>query len=222
MFQLLILLHHLLTFTAPVKGTWVTSRNRSLQIDFVLDADDAQWAQETIAKVSEELRATTPSGRAFAETVHVILEREKNWVKWKNELCAPFDKVPWAEEIEVELGGMITKTKASVEEATRDARKRRRQDPADWPYELGTESLTEIWAMGYRDLTDLEHPFQLSSSYLTYIMNIIADGFFSSSARETSRTSSRRLKLRMPKLSSVRSSWREPPTGWHKRVRRLQ
>ncbi|KAI0694426.1 hypothetical protein BC835DRAFT_1486299 [Cytidiella melzeri] len=159
LFQLLILLHHLLTFTDAAKATWVSPRNRSLQIEFTLKPADTIWVQEVINKVGEELRQTTPSGRAFAETVHVILEREKNWVKWKNELCAPFDKMPWAEEIEVEVDGMMRKEKVGIEEATKDSRKRRREDPDPWPHELGTEALTEIWMMGYRDLADLKHPF---------------------------------------------------------------
>ena len=86
LFQLLILLHHLLTFTKTAKATWSTPRNRSLQIDFTLEAADAQWVQETITRATEELRQTAPNGRAFAETLQVILEREKNWVSWKNEL----------------------------------------------------------------------------------------------------------------------------------------
>jgi aldose 1-epimerase len=161
LFQLLILLHHLLTFTETTKATWVSPRNRSLQIEFTLKQAEAQWVQEVINKVNEELRQTTPSGRAFAETVHVILEREKNWITWKNELCAPFDKMPWAEEIEVEVEGIMRKEKVSIEEATHNARKKRKEDPEPWPHELGSESLTEIWLMGYRDLSDLQHPFQL-------------------------------------------------------------
>lgn len=115
--------------------------------------------QETVTKTTEELRQTTPNGRAFAETVHVILEREKNWVRWKNELCAPFDREPWTEEIELEDG---RKRKVGMEEATRDVRKKMRVDPEEWPHLLGSAPLTEIWEMGYRDLTDLQHPFQLS------------------------------------------------------------
>ncbi|KAI0095149.1 THO complex subunit 1 transcription elongation factor-domain-containing protein [Irpex rosettiformis] len=159
LFQLLILLHHLLTFTEAAKTAWVTPRNRSLQMDFTLKSTEAQWVQETMHKVSEELRQTTPSGRAFAETVYVILEREKNWVKWKSELCAPFDKMPWAEEIEAEVNGLMQKEKVGIEEATHNARKKRREKPEPWPHELGSEPLTEIWLMGYRDLTDLQHPF---------------------------------------------------------------
>ncbi|TFY63371.1 hypothetical protein EVJ58_g3295 [Rhodofomes roseus] len=155
LFQLLILLNHLLTFTKAVKTTWATPRNRSLQMDFTLDATDAQWVQETVTKATEELRQTTPNGRSFAETVHVILEREKNWVRWKNELCAPFDKGPWSEEIEVDG----QKRKVGLEEATREVRMKMRMDPEPWPHKLGSAPLTEIWEMGYRDLMDLQRPF---------------------------------------------------------------
>ncbi|KAH9929771.1 THO complex subunit 1 transcription elongation factor-domain-containing protein [Fomitopsis serialis] len=148
LFQLLILLNHLLIFTKAAKATWSSTRNRSLQIDFTLDTTDAQWVQETVAKATEELRQTTPNGRMFAETVHVILEREKNWVRWKNELCAPFDKEPWSEEIEVD--GQTKKV--GLEEATREVRKKMHVDTEPWPHKL-------IWEMGYRDLMDLERPF---------------------------------------------------------------
>ncbi|KAH9854374.1 THO complex subunit 1 transcription elongation factor-domain-containing protein [Lenzites betulinus] len=156
LFQLLILLNHLLNFTKAAKATWSTSRNRSLQIDFTLEAADAQWVQETITRAVEELRQTSPNGRAFAEAVQVMLEREKNWVRWKNELCPPFDREPWSEEVEVD--GTIRKV--GLEEATEDVRKKMRMDPEDWPHRYGSAPLTEIWEMGYRDLRDLEHPFQ--------------------------------------------------------------
>ncbi|KII93278.1 hypothetical protein PLICRDRAFT_101473 [Plicaturopsis crispa FD-325 SS-3] len=152
LFQLLILLNHLQTFTKAAKNTWSTSRNsRSLHMDFTLEQADAQWVQEIINKVSEELRQTTPNGRAFWETVSTILEREQNWVKWKNELCAPFDREPWVAEIDG--------SKVGLEEATRDARKKMREDPEDWPWRLGSQPLTEIWEMGFRELSDLQRPF---------------------------------------------------------------
>ncbi len=155
LFQLLILLNHLLTFTKSVKATWATTRNRSLQIDFTLEPDDTQWVQETITRTTEELRQTAPNGRAFSETVQVILEREKNWIKWKNELCTPFDRESWREEVEVDG----EKRKVGLEEATEGARKMMRMDPESWPHRYGSEPLTEIWEMGYRDLWDLQHPF---------------------------------------------------------------
>ena len=39
-------------------------------------------------------------------------------------------------------------------------RKRMRMEPEEWPHRYGTAALTEIWEMGYRDLSDLEHPFR--------------------------------------------------------------
>jgi THO complex subunit 1 len=110
----------------------------------------------------EELKQTAPGGRTFAETVGGILEREKNWVKWKNDLCAPFDLEPWREEVDGDGG----KRKVGLEEATMSKRMERREDPPDWKWKLGSEPLTEIWEMGYRDLNDLRNPFQLSSRAL--------------------------------------------------------
>lgn len=130
-------------------------------MDFTLEPPDAQWAQETLNKAIEELRQTTPNGRAFAETVNVILEREKNWVKWKNELCAPFDKEPWADT-------NSEGKKVDLLEATRGLREKMREPPRDWQWRLGTEPLTEIWDMGYRDLHDLQNPFQLRISRLVF------------------------------------------------------
>lgn len=156
LFQLLILLNHMLTFTKSAKTTWATPRNRSLQMDFTLEPEDAQWVQETLSKAMEELKQTTPNGRAFAETVQTILEREKNWVKWKNELCAPFDKTTWSTTIDGEKVGLF--------QATKDLRGQMRKPRENWPYLLGTEPLTEIWEMGYRGLDDLENLFQLSAS----------------------------------------------------------
>ena len=122
-------------------------RNRSLQIDFTLEAADAQWVQETIARATEELRQTAPNGRMFAETVQVILEREKNWVKWKNELCTPFDREPWREEIEVDG----EKRRVGLEEATEGVRKKMRMDPEPWPHRYGSAALTEIWENNFTE-----------------------------------------------------------------------
>ena len=127
-------------------------------MEFTLDGPDIQWVQETLTKTMEELRQTTPNGRVFAETVNVILEREKNWVKWKNELCAPFDKEPWSEEVDgVRVG---------LERATKMVREQMRESPKEWDWKLGSQPLSEIWEMGYRDLSDLQNPFQSASRCL--------------------------------------------------------
>lgn len=121
-------------------------------MEFTLESADVQWVQDTINKAMEELRQTTPNGRAFADTVGVILEREKNWVKWKNELCAPFDKIPWSTEMQGKSVGLL--------DASAEARRKMIDPPEDWPWSLGSEPLTEVWEMGYRDLQDLQMPFR--------------------------------------------------------------
>jgi len=123
-------------------------------MDFTLEDPEAQWVQETIVKVMEELRQTTPNGRVFGDTAMTIMEKEKNWVKWKNELCTPFDKEPWSQILDGEKVGLF--------EATKSIRTQLREAPPDWQWSLGTESLTEIWEMGYTSLQDLQNPFQLS------------------------------------------------------------
>ena len=152
MFQLLILLQHLLTFTPAAKAIWVNNRNRSLHMDFVLDDEEAIWVTEMISRVMEELKQTTPNGRTFSDTVGVILERDKNWVRWKNDMCPAFDKDGWAVEVDGRKVGMV--------EATRATRDRMREPPQEWKHKLGTGALTEIWDMGYRSLDDLKIVFE--------------------------------------------------------------
>jgi len=113
-------------------------------MDFTLEQDDAKWVHEMIVKAYEELRQTTPNGRAFAETVQTILDRERNWVRWKNDLCNLFDKDSLSESLEDRAAPLLEKS---------------RQPIAKYKHKLGSEALTEIWAMGYRDLYDLESRF---------------------------------------------------------------
>ena len=130
-------------------------------MDFTLETAEAQWVQDTINKAMEELRQTTPNGRGFAETVCAILEREKNWIKWKNELCSPFDKEPWSVEIDGKKVGLL--------ESTKDTRAKMREPPKEWEHKLGSGPLTEIWDMGCRGLEDLQNPFQLRFSNLSFM-----------------------------------------------------
>jgi len=167
LFQLLVLLNHLLNFTKTAKPLWMSNRNRSLQMEFTLEDSEAQWVQETITKVLEELKQTTPNGRTFADTVSAILEREKNWVKWKSELCTPFDKESWSQEVDGK--------KLNLLESTKSVREKMRERPADWKWSLGTEPLTEIWEMGYTGLRDLQNPFQFSVVLLHLHLGLIDD-----------------------------------------------
>jgi hypothetical protein len=146
LFQLLVLLYHLQTFTKEAKASWVTPRNRSLQMEFTLEGDAVQWVSDTIVRALEELRQTAPAGRVFADAVVGVLERERNWVRWKNDVCSPFDREPESD--------------STLEERTHAKREAMRAEPEEWAHSLGSAPLTEIWEMGYRDLGDLENPPQ--------------------------------------------------------------
>ncbi len=149
LFQLIILLNHLLTFTKAAKDAWQTPKNRSLSMEFTLEPANVPWVQETITKAMDELKQTAPNGRVFAETVSVIMEREKNWIKWKNDTCTPaFDKEPWS----IEVDGK----KVGLQEATKELREKLREPLPPWKHAYGSEDLTNVWEMGYRDLGDLE------------------------------------------------------------------
>lgn len=63
LFQLLILLQHLLMFTPKEKARWYSPRNRSLQMDFTLDDTETKWVKETWSKAMDELKVTSPNGR---------------------------------------------------------------------------------------------------------------------------------------------------------------
>ena len=90
LFQLIILLSHLLLFTKAEKQNWVSPKTRAFQMDFTLQPDDAKWVQDTLNRAFEEMRQTTPNGRVFAETVQTILERDGNWVRYKIDVCDQF------------------------------------------------------------------------------------------------------------------------------------
>lgn len=148
-------------------------------VEFTLEQTDAQWVQETQLKCIEELKQTAPNGRLFADSVTSVLDREKSWVRWKNEQCMPFDKEPWSEEIVVDVGdgeneegegdGKVTR-KVGFEEATRKKRAEMMADPEEWEHKFGTAPLTEIWEMGYRDLMDLQRPFQCVASPISFLL----------------------------------------------------
>ncbi|KAJ1553363.1 THO complex subunit 1 [Nowakowskiella sp. JEL0078] len=70
-----------------------------------------------------------------------VLSHERNWVKWKNESCPPFERSPVS---------LDKKTEDPVEAASRrDARKWNTQSVVvrnrDW---VGTEELTSLWKTG--------------------------------------------------------------------------
>ncbi|KAF8511906.1 THO complex subunit 1 transcription elongation factor-domain-containing protein [Hysterangium stoloniferum] len=142
-FQLLILLQHLQYFTPTEVVKWATTRNRSLHMDFTLTPADAKWVEETWIRAIEEMRPTSPNGKVVGETLGAVLERERNWIRWKNDLCPPFDKEP---------------LQPSLEEQTRVKRQKLMEPPPPWRYRFGTEALTELWETGFHGLSDCADP----------------------------------------------------------------
>ncbi|KAJ7386315.1 THO complex subunit 1 [Desmophyllum pertusum] len=58
----------------------------------VLNESQSTWVKETTSQVYELLRETPPDGDKFTKAVEHILEREENWISWKNEGCPSFIK----------------------------------------------------------------------------------------------------------------------------------
>ncbi|KAG8863163.1 UDP-glucose-4-epimerase [Tulasnella sp. 330] len=165
--QILILLRHLNNFTVKAKTTWVTTRNVGLQMDFTLVDTDEKWVLEFYAQAMGELRRTGLDGKRFADTMSTIFERERNWVRWKNDVCPPMDKTARA-------------AREQREEAKKKGKKDEdflREDAEAWgtafqrlvpttehndggftPSAFGSQDLDDVWFKGIRDLEDLESP----------------------------------------------------------------
>ncbi|KAI3792498.1 hypothetical protein L2E82_06380 [Cichorium intybus] len=73
-------------------------------------------------RVKKLLVMTPPKGEKFLQSIEHILERERNWVWWKRDGCAPFEKQP-----------MEKKT-------VRDGGKKRRPR-----WRLGNKELSQLW-----------------------------------------------------------------------------
>jgi hypothetical protein len=104
LFQLLTILQHLAHMKAAQQVALKTRNKAVCIVEFTLEPADVQWVQETQLKCIEELKQTVPNSRLFTDLVNTMLEREKSWVRWKNEQCMPFDKELWSEEIVVDIG----------------------------------------------------------------------------------------------------------------------
>ena len=67
-------------------------------------------------------------------------------VKWKNMMCEAllFTRPPTA----------------SLHEQVLPSLEKLNEPMEEYKHKIGTEAVTEIWAMGYRDLRDLENFFQ--------------------------------------------------------------
>ncbi|KAG9050630.1 hypothetical protein FS837_003730 [Tulasnella sp. UAMH 9824] len=164
--QLLILLRYLLLFTPREKSIYTSNpRNIAMHIsDFTLQPADETWIKEIFSNVMDELRATAPSGQTFAETIEVILEREQNWVMWKNANCPPMDKTAQeARKIRARENESKEPTDLEREEEERWRETFKQMVPSteiqqEMPPPYGNLELMDLWEMGVRGLEDLENP----------------------------------------------------------------
>ncbi|GLE10737.1 hypothetical protein PINS_up022977 [Pythium insidiosum] len=55
---------------------------------------------ELTDRVMKLLRETPSDGKGFSEMLTIVLERERNWIKWKLEKCPPYERLPTTAEEE--------------------------------------------------------------------------------------------------------------------------
>jgi THO complex subunit 1 len=76
-------------------------------------------------------------------------------IRWKNDLCPPFDKEP---------------IQPSLEEQTREKRQKLMEPQPPWRYRWGTEALTELWETGFHGLSDCTDVPRLDfPAFLTFV-----------------------------------------------------
>lgn len=101
----------------------------------VLNESQSTWVKETTTQVYELLRETPPDGEKFANAVEHILEREENWISWKNEGCPSFIKERSEEESKPQPS---RKRKVSIGDEVASGWKSKK-------VLLGSSELTRLW-----------------------------------------------------------------------------
>ena len=56
----------------------------------VLSDDQSKWVKKATEQVYDLIKETPPNGEQFAKSVKHILQREEQWISWKNEGCPSF------------------------------------------------------------------------------------------------------------------------------------
>ncbi|ESO02904.1 hypothetical protein HELRODRAFT_81226, partial [Helobdella robusta] len=71
---------------------YLTSHVKFKLSGHVLSEDQISWIADATKTVYELLEETPTDGELFAKTVKHTLDREENWIAWKNDGCASFIK----------------------------------------------------------------------------------------------------------------------------------
>lgn len=72
---------------------YLTGYVKFKQLTYKLSDNQMNWVKETAEMVYRVLDETPPNGKRFTATVRHILNREENWINWKNEGCQSFARV---------------------------------------------------------------------------------------------------------------------------------
>ncbi|XP_028399436.1 THO complex subunit 1-like [Dendronephthya gigantea] len=120
--QLLILFQYL---TGEVKFKSASQKLKEKQSSFVKD---------TTSKVYELLRETPPDGDKFAKYVEGALNREENWISWKNASCPSF----------------VKEKEEATTDSTKIPRKRKAKErianiTSGSKIDMGSNELTRLW-----------------------------------------------------------------------------
>jgi len=109
----------------------------------VLTDTQTQWVTEMSDKVYSIIGDTPPNGKKFASSVQHILNREENWINWKNCGCGSFAKFPPALLEEMgELPKEDTRKKSrGVKRSVGEEYLSNRSKKAN----LGNTELTRLW-----------------------------------------------------------------------------
>ncbi|KAI5928358.1 THO complex subunit 1 transcription elongation factor-domain-containing protein [Camillea tinctor] len=94
--QAFIILDFLLSLTpqARAKIANITPQNRSVVYgDKNLGDEDAQWARGMKDRITAYIQAES-DGYFFFRVVESVISRDKGWVRWKVENCAPIERPP--------------------------------------------------------------------------------------------------------------------------------
>jgi hypothetical protein len=171
--QLLILLDYLLTLTPPAKDALKLLQNapKTPLNPFTLEPEGETWVRDALARATDELAAASPAGRAPAAAVRAMLARDHTWAQWKLAGTHRKEREAWSVPTlalpEYDSGKLEPPAQraarwahfVSLWDDTAPAREAlHNEQPEEWPHKLGSNALTEIWAMGYRSMTDLEMP----------------------------------------------------------------
>ncbi|XP_048581884.1 THO complex subunit 1 [Nematostella vectensis] len=106
----------------------------------VLSELQSLWVKETTSQVYQLIKETPPDGESFANTVEHILEREENWISWKNEGCLSFIK-----EKEKEAHDVVKGPKAPKRKRTKSIGEEINAEWQSKKLQMGSSELTRLW-----------------------------------------------------------------------------